>query len=1091
MKKNRNRRVLFYPALKKCQPIIRWSLFLFLFGITQVFAVDGHLQQPRFSMNFERTKTESISSYQQQMLGDQATKQVQGQVTSDDGELLPGVTVVIKGTVKGTITDIQGNYSLNNVSNDDVLIFSFVGMKQQEIAVANKTSISVVLQVASIGIEEVIAVGYGTQKKATLTGAVSSIKGEDMVRTKNENVVNMLTGKLSGVRVVQKSSAPGAYDATIDIRGMGNPLFVIDGIPRDKEYFARMSSEEIESISVLKDGTAAIYGLRAANGVILVTTKSGKSQNGKIDITFNTSYSMQQFLYVPESVGAVDYMTLRNEQNAQDFGKNYLVKTNPVFTDEHFQPYLDGTKQSYNWMDQVFRKTTPQHQQSLSVNGGSEKLRYYFTLGYSKQEGSYKSGDYESERWNMRTNIDAQITDRLSARVSFGGIMTTTTQPNGTGWTTYKLAWLVRPDAPFYANDNPEYPNGDTQYLNEGANMIIQTDADYVGFNINKDRRFNGTLTLEYDIPGVKGLSAKGLYDYATRLPDYTNYKRAYSLYRYNLDSDTYSPIQRNTPSDITRGVDFNFDTNMQLGLHYVNSFGNHNFNSFLIYEETYSNWDSFSAYRELMIDSEYLFAGEDKNQRAIGGGVGDRSSKSLLGQLTYDYSGKYMVDFKFRYDGSSRFPDGSRFGFFPSISAGWRMSEESFMKDNIAFLSNLKLRGSYGEMGDDSSAGNYPPTTGYNLDGNELGWFFDGTLNSGVSASSIPNPNLTWYRIKSYNLALDFGVFDNKLSGTFDVYRRDRSGLLATSAAVIPGTVGANLPQENMNSDRNFGYEISLQHRNRIRDVSYYVSGQLSATKHKRTEWLETPAGNSYDNWRNRSNGRNSDIWWDHESGGMFTSMEDIRTFERPMGQEALPGDWWLVDWNEDGVINDNDKHPIGSYGLPVFNYGFSFGASWKGFDLAMDFQGAHGVYVKYAEVLTEALPFGGQNTLTWFLDRWSPVEPGADYFHPDTEWSAGYYPVTGHDGQRTGTNGVKDASYIRLKTAELGYTLPQKLVEKVGIKNLRVYLSGYNLLTFTGLDNVDPERPGSEGGASTNAIDIYSYPINRTFTIGASVKF
>lgn len=1040
------------------------------------------------SLHVSANSSESGSWSQEEMV---QQKKITGTVMDISGNPVPGATVVVKGTNNGIVTDSKGQYTLNNISPNEVIVFSFIGMKTIEIKVGTQNNIDAVLSDESIGLEEVVAVGYGTQKKATLTGAVSTIKNEELIVTKNENVTNMLTGKLPGVRVVQKSSAPGAYDTKIDIRGMGDPLFVIDGIPRDKDYFSRMSAEEIESVSVLKDGTAAIYGLRAANGVILVTTKSGVAQGGKVDITFNTSSSMQQFLYVPQGVGAVDYMTLRNEQNWQDFGKNYLVRTNAMFTDEHFQPYLDGTKQSYNWMDAVFNKSTPQSEHNLSVIGGSEKLRYYFSLGYSKQMGSYKSGDYESERWNMRTNVDAQITKRLSAKVSLGGIMTSTTQPNGTGWTTYKLSWLVRPDAAFYANDNPAYPNGDTQYLNEGANMITQTDADYVGYNLNKDRRYNGTLTLNYDIPGIEGLSVKGLYDYAVSLPDYTNYKRSYTLFRYNMDTDTYSPIERNTPSDITRGVNFNFDTNMQLGLHYVNSFGDHNFNSFLIYEETYSNWDSFSAYRELLIDSEYLFAGEDKNQRAIGGGVGDRASKSLIGQLAYDYSGKYMIDFKFRYDGSSRFPDGSRFGFFPAISAGWRVSEESFIKDNVAFLSNLKLRGSYGEMGDDGSAGNYPPTTGYNLNGNELGWFFGSTLNGGVSASSIPNPFLTWYKIKSYNLALDFGLFKNKLSGTFDVYRRDRSGLLATSSAVIPGTVGASLPQENLNSDRNFGYEISLDYRNRVRDVYYYVNGQLSATKSMRTDWLETPASNSYDNWRNRTSGRYNNIWWGQESGGMFTSMEDIRTFERPMGQGSLPGDWWLVDWNEDGVIDGGDDHPIASKGLPVFNYGISLGASWKGFDLALDFQGAYGVYVQYSEVLTEALPFGGQNTLSYFLDRWRPVVPGADYFSSNTEWIPGYYPVTGHDGRRTGTNSVQNASYMRLKTAQLGYTLPNSLVSKVGLKNLRVYLSGYNLLTFTGLENVDPERPGSEGGASTNSIDIYNYPVNRTFTIGASVKF
>ena len=1042
------------------------------------------LMSLQVSANHSKSGNQSQTEMEQQ-------KKITGTVKDNAGNPVPGATVVVKGTNNGIVADSNGQFTLNNISPNDVIVFSFVGMKTVEIKAGNQNNITAVLSDESIGLDEVVAVGYGTQKKATLSGAVSSIKSDDIIRTKNENVVNTLTGKLPGVRVVQKSSAPGAYDTRIDIRGMGDPLFVIDGVPRDKDYFARMSSEEIESVSVLKDGTAAIYGLRAANGVILVTTKSGVAQGGKVDITFNSNYSMQQFLYVPKSVNAIDYMTLRNEQNWQDFGKNYLVRTNPIFTDDHFAPYLDGTKQSYNWMDAVFRKSTPQNNHNLSVNGGNEKLRYYFSMGYSKQMGAYRSNDYESERWNMRTNIDAQITNRLSAKVSLGAIMVNTAQPNGTGWTTYKLAWLTRPDAAFYANDNPLYLNGDTQYLNEGANLIAQTNSDYVGYNLDKDRRYNGTLTLKYDIPGVKGLSAKGLYDYSTNLPDHTNYKRSYTLYRYNQDADTYSPIQRNTPSDISRGVNISYNTNMQLGMYYVNSFGGHNFNSFLIYEETYSNWDSFNAYRELMVDSEYLFAGEDKNQRATEGEVADRASKSLIGQMDYNYSGKYMFAFKFRYDGSSRFPDGSRFGFFPTLSAAWRLSEESFIKDNISSLSNLKLRASYGEMGDDGSAGNYPPSTGYNLAGNDYGWFYGGTLTGGVAAASIPNPDLTWYKIKSYNLGLDFGVFDNKLSGTFDVFKRDRSGLLATSAAVIPGTVGASLPQENLNSDRNFGYEMSLQYESKYRDISYYVRGQLSATKSMRTDWLETPASNSYDNWRNRTSGRYNDIWWGNESKAMLTSYDQIRNYNLPLGQNALPGDWVLNDWNGDGVINGNDDHPIASYGLPVFNYGLSLGASWKGFDVALDFQGAYGVYVQYAEVLTEALPFGGQNTLTWFMDRWHPVDPTADYFNPNTEWVSGYYPATGHDGRRSGTNGVQNASYIRMKTAEVGYTIPKNLMSKVGIKDLRVYLSGYNLLTFTGLKNVDPERPGASGGSSTNYIDFYNYPVNRTFTVGASVKF
>lgn len=1012
-------------------------------------------------------------------------------VVTDGSEAIPGANVIIKGTSEGVVTDFDGKYRLTLPSGleNPTLVFSFVGFQTQEVPINGRSIIDVTMDVDLQSLEEVVVVGYGNQKRVTLTGSVAQIESKELAVTKNENVINMLTGKLPGVRVVQKSSRPGAYDTQIDIRGMGEPLFVVDGMYRDQAYFARMNPEEIESISILKDGAAAIYGVRAANGVVLVTTKSGTAQEGKVDITFNTNFSMQQFLYVPQGVSAQDYMTLRNEQNWQDFNGNYFVRRNPVFSDDQIQPYLDG-KPSYDWMGAVFKKTTPQVQHNLGVNGGSEKLRYFFSLGYSKQDGNFTSGDLWSDRINLRSNIDAQITDRLNAKVMIGGILTTTHEPYGSGWSTYKNTWLLRPDAPIYANDNPLYPNGDAGILYDGHNMLIETDADYVGYNLTKDRRVNSTLMLEYDIPGIEGLSAKGSYDYLVGLPDYTNYRSTYNLYVYSAGTDTYTPSQKNTPSSIQRSADFNSTSTMRAGLYYDNTFGQHSFNSFLIFEEAYYKWENFSAYRELKIDSEYLFAGEDQNQQARGGSIGDRLTQSAIGQVTYDYQDKYLVDFKFRYDASSRFPAGSRLGFFPSISAGWRISEEGFM-DNVNFISNLKLRASYGEMGDDNSAANYPPTTGYSLNGNDIGWYYNGVLSGGVSPTGIPNPNLTWYQIQIYNLAVDFGLMEDKLRGSLEVYKRDRSGLLATSSAVVPGTVGAELPQENLNNDRNFGYEISLSYRNHVNKFSYFVNPQISATKSMRTSWLETPAANSYDRWRNRTSGRFNNIWWGQESGEMLTSYDQIRTYDIPLGQGTLPGDWTVEDWNGDGVINGNDDHPIATLGLPVFNYGIMTGASWNNFDLQMNFQGAHGVYVQYSEVLVEALAFGGQNTLDWFLDRWRPVDPDADYFNPNTEWISGYYPVTGHNGRRTGNNNVQNSSYIRLKTLELGYTLPVGLVSKAGIKNLRVYVNAYNLLTFTGLEGVDPERPGSQGGASTNYIDFYSYPVNRTLTLGASLKF
>lgn len=783
-------------------------------------------------------------------------------------------------------------------------------------------------------------------------------------------------------------------------------------------------------------------------------------------------------------------MTLRNEQTFQDFNSNYLVRQNPVFTQADMQPYIDG-KPSYDWMNAIFRNTTPEQQHNISIDGGNDKLRYFMSLAYSDQQGSFKGGGYYDDKWNFRSRVDAQITKRFAATVSIGAIMDQTHKPTGASWDFYKAAWLERPDAPIYANDNPLYLNGDASQIYSGRNMVAEISPDIVGYDISKTRRLDGTLQLSYDIPGIKGLTAKGLYDYAMSLPDYTTYRSTYSLYTYNSGTEVYTPTLKNVPSYAQRSANFNYNTDMQLGLYYKNEFGNHNINSFLIFEEAYSNWDSFSAYRELKIASEYLFAGEDLNQRALGGLPGDRLNQSLIGSLTYDFSGKYLADFKFRYDGSSRFPKGSRWGFFPSFSAGWRMSEESFIKDNLPVISNLKLRASYGEMGDDSSAGNYPPTLGYGLT-NGIGWMFDNVLNGGVQAQAIPNPNLTWYHIKMYNAAVDFGLLQNKLSGTFEVYRRDRTGLLATSAAVVPGTVGATMPQENLNADRNFGWELSLNYRDKIKDFSYSVGGQISATRSMRTDWLEGVANNQYDYWRHRTSGRYNNIWWGDESAHMFTSLDEIRNYKLPMGQGATPGDWINNDWNQDGVINDADTHPIATNGLPLFNYGIDLGASWKNFDLSAHFQGAFGVYAQYGELLTSPLSFNGQNTLSYFMDRWRPADPTADYFSTSTQWIPGYYPVTGHNGRNTGSNAVQNASYMRLKTLEIGYTLPANLVSKAGIKNLRVYLSGYNLLTLTGLKYVDPERIGNDPSTtSTPYVDFYSYPVNKIYTLGAVLKF
>ena len=1034
-----------------------------------------------------------INSSQQQQIT------VTGTVTDEQGDPLPGTSIGIKGAQMAGIADASGKFSVVVPSENTVLVFSFIGFTPQEITVGRSRNLTVTMREDAASLEEVVVTGYTSQRRATMTGSVATMTNKDLVVTKNENVVNALAGKMPGLRISQKNSRPGDYNTTIDIRGYGTPLFVIDGVPRDQAYFSRMDSEEIESISVLKDGAGAVYGLRAANGVMLITTKRGNNMQGKVDISYTGDYTWQTFLMVPRSVTPTEWMTLTNEQSNRGFGYNNFFDLNsPVYVQSDFDKW-EG-READNWMNAVFRDVTPQTKHSVSINGGSDRLSYFTNLGYSKQEGAFRSGSLWSDRWNFRSNIDSKLTERLKARISVSAILTTRHEPSDAGWTTYKNVWLQRPDATIYANNNPEYLNGEIPYINDGVNSIAQTTSEISGFNKDRSRRLSGSGTLIYDIPGVKGLSAEAFYDYSTTISDATTYRRPFAIYTYNVADDAYIPTWKGERDDqmagrANRSATFAYSTNMQLRLRYSNMFGVHRVAGFTAFEENYTNSNNFSAQRYIIVNSEYMAFGEDDEQRGSAGTPSDRASKALIGEFSYDYSGKYIADFRFRYEGSSRWPKDNRWGFFPSVSLGWRISEEKFIKDNISFLSNLKFRASYGSMGDESDASNYPEIYSGFSGSNNYGWFFTpGSVTQGLSTTAIPNPNKTWYGIIMKNLAVDFGFLNNKFSGTFEVFQRDRTGLLATSAAVIPGTVGASLPQENLNDARQFGWEIDLTHRNRIGKVDYLLQGQFSATRGRRMYWLETPASHSYDHWRNRTSGRYTEIWWGREAEQMFTNVTDIRNYTAyPQPQGRLPGDWSFVDWNEDGIVDGSDDHPMATNGLATFNFGFSGGANYKGFDVNFHFQGAQGVYVQFSEVFTEALPFGGRNSMAWFMDRWRPTDPDADLFSPETQWTSGWYPYTGGDTRRTGTNARQNASYIRLKTLELGYTLPKAITSKVNIKSMRVYVNGYNLLTFSKLNGIDPERPGSSTGVGTssNTVDMYQYPNNRTYTVGVNIKF
>lgn len=1048
------------------------------------------------------------------------TRTVRGTVTDTQGEAIPGASVTVNGTQRGTLTNVDGSFSIDASPNDRLTI-SFIGFLKQEIAVGNNTRLDITMKEDNTELEDVVVVGYGTQKKATLTGSVSSVASKEITVTKNENVVNMLAGKLPGLRVTQTSSRPGAFDSKFDIRGLGNPLIVIDGVPSDNDTFQRMDGSEIESVSILKDAAAAIYGLRSANGVVLVTTKRGASSVKAFEIQYGFNVGWQQFLHVPENVNAVQYMELVNEKLYAGSWFNTLTgNTVPHFTDANFQPYRDGTLQTTDWLGATFRNNAMQQQHNITMDGGSETVRYFFNLGYMNQESALRSNSMNYDRWNFRSNVDVNITKRLKASVSLGGYMDDMVEPGIDIWTVYKNVYVQQPHVPVYANNNPNYLNaspGEAYNRLIDGHPLANTNSDYVGENKYINRKFNGQLSLTYDIPGINGLSAKASYYYDFRDKDSRWFKKGYSLYLYNDTNDTYTPggaIMGDGQSPSKRSVqrmDEKWENrNLQLSLNYNRTFNDvHNVAALVLFEDGYSTGDNFYAKRFISLNSEYLFAGDALGQVGSmnSGSPWDRSSQAFVGKFNYDYAGKYLLEIAGRYDGSSKFPKGSQWGLFGSVSAGWRISEETFFKESpLAFINNLKLKGSYGVMGDDGAASNYPTVSAAYQIAQEIAWIYgaNGGVEAGLKPTSLPNPDLTWYTADMLNVGVEAEMWNGLLGGSFEYYVRNRDGLIGRSTEALPKTVGADMPEENMNSDRTFGYDVSVYHRNKIGDVEYNIGANMFATRNEWRDKLDQgPAGNSFENWKRRDNtNRYKDIWFVRNTLGQFQSFDQIYNFDTYRiggGGGMRPGEYYYEDWNGDGIINDDDMQALATFGMPLFNYGFNIGAAYKGFDLNANFQGAAGIYYRYTETYAMPLGWNDGGTNIKFWDRWHPEDP-AKMYDPQSKWIPGKFPVTtGGEYDPDGSTRIENASYVRLKSLEIGYTLPKNIVSKVGVKNMRVYVSGYNLLTFTGLDGMDPEHPGGQGGAidgnrDKNNNDVtgnYRYPLNRTWNIGATIKF
>lgn len=1023
---------------------------------------------------------------------------VTGTVTSsEDGASLPGVNVLVKGTNRGTTTDADGKYAIQVPGDDAVLVFSFIGYTSQEITVASKSTIDVALVADIQQLGEVVVVGYGTQQKVTLTGAVSSIKGDEMTRTKNENPQNMLTGRIAGVRVWQKSSEPGTFNNNFDIRGLGAPLVVIDGIPRSVADFQRLNPSDIDDISVLKDASAAIYGVRAANGVVLVTTKKGVK--GKTAVSYNASFTLQQPSRMPMLADAYETMTLYNEKS------NTISGRTVIYDEQDFEDFRNGTRRTTDWNSLIFSDYSPQTQHDLSITGGAEKTQYYIGMGYLFQEGFFKSGDLNYHKLNVRSNIDTEIAKGLTLNLNLSGISDQRNTPYSSAVEIIRNFWRQGVLFPAYAD--PENTMLSYDGLDLEQNTVAMMSANISGYKQYNQRYLQSSATLNFDFGTVssalEGLSAKGVLSCDYRNDDNTIFRREYYQYAYNESTGEYESklYSSSSPNRMLRELFSKQQTLWQLRLNYNRTFGSdHNVTGLLGMESQTQKGDNFYAQNDLAFGMDYLFAGTTENQvSGMSSSLSDVykfANSAMFGRVNYTYQDRYIGEVQFRYDGSSKFAKGHQWGFFPSASAGWRISEEPFFQSisSLSFVNQLKLRSSYGLLGDDGDL-QYDWATGYTYpaegENSAQGYYnhyapgntFDGEFVYGVDALALPNEMITWSSARTFDIGIDFEGWNGLFGFSFDYFDRRRKGLLERRDGDLPTVVGAEAPRENLNSDRHFGMDLTLSHRNKIGDLSYRVKVIGTITRQRYLVAVNNgPYANSQDEWRNDNlNNRNQGVIFGYGAAGRFKDWEDIWSYDVYHGNDVLPGDYKYEDWNKDGEINSLDEHPIAYNQTPWVNFSLSYDCTYKNFDLSFLWQGTALGSMQYKEPLYSIWGSNGGGTLEQYLDRWHPVDPTADPYDPETEWVSGHYAYTGRYPYENSAFNIVSTAYLRLKSIELGYTLPK--LKAFPSMNLRVFANAYNVLTITKVKYVDPEHPDDDLGRM--------YPLNKTYTFGVSARF
>ena len=1067
-------------------PLMKITLLLLIIGIINTYAKVYAHDVYKSDNNKKINAITGVNAVQQQKVSGTV-------VDASTNQPLIGVSINVQGTSKRTVTDVNGKFSIDASKTDAVLILSYIGYVSQTISVNGQTSIEVKMVTNVQNLNEVVVVGYGVQRKESLTGSITGITAKEIsVVHGGATVSSGLAGKIAGVSFRMPDGRPGA-SATIQIRNFGPVLYVIDGIQKDEGQFNNISPNDIESLTVLKDASAAIYGVKAANGVVVVTTKHG-TLNTKNTIEFNALYGFQNWTRFPKGTDAYGWQLGKvyadvNQTNHSSITQSELDK---------WKAGTDPNYRSFDWYKAIVTPNMPQSSYNLNASGGNESINYYLSLSRYDQDAVIKQ--YKFNRTNFQSNVDAKISKNLKIGIAINGRIEERVNPGVPGGDDY---WVPRfailrntPMQREFANDNPLYMNdiGDNStnlaLMNYATSGKFQDDWYVLQTNFN----------AEYKLP-IKGLTAKGMvsYYYADQLMN--NHEFTYNAYKYDPTTSTYNVSggsQNPWQEKQTRKI---LETVIQGQLNYTNTFGKHTIGATFVTER--SKRSEAAVWVHVVpplnpIDIMQVSTLTDYNNSNT-----TLARVGYVGRLTYNYSNKYYFEASGRRDASSMFSPENRWGNFYSLSGGWRITGEDFYQNifgTSSILSDLKIRASYGKLGDDTNIGinpwDFTYINGYTYPSG--GAVIDGQFVPGARDRGLQATNLTWTISKIADIGADFSLFKGSVTGAIDFFNRQRTGLPNTDNTVIlPNELGFSLPKANVGSDAQMGGDFNLLYNTKIDKVAISVGGNWGYSRKKDLQLNSNPQfGNSLDYYRNSNINRWDAISWGYEVTGQFQTQDQISSYkvnnDGKGNMTQLPGDFIYKDQNGDGVINQLDQRPIG-YGsdgkLPIQNFGFNFTLAYNGFDFRADFSGGTGYsFVRNWEM---AVPYqNGGNLFNDFANNsWHRSDP----FDVNSAWIAGTYPaLTFNNGNGNNYNGagatpsfwITQVKYFRARTIELGYTIPKSIIDKMKIQKLRVYINTYNLFSF---DNM--QKYGIETEVNDN--NGLQYPQNRVVNFGVNLSF